>query len=174
MPFDDLLQVQIYDKNVSDDLAQMLGVEMWKIRLIPREKGQYVRVTLELHIPGKKPYLIYDLTDRFIVKGEYVFGLQPVDGDKVDSSTKIRFYHRFSVFFTDEAGDVGNKRRGGFETRPNPFLNLGQPFSYNLPPLRGDGNIILKSFKPSNQDDDSKNSELVVVATLQDPPKLEK
>lgn len=154
------LQIQSYDTRIlRDDLAQMLGVWMWKIRLSTLEKGKSVDVKLELRSPGEKPKPFGGFGESSFEKGDYVFGIQPTGGDSIfiDDSPKIRLYSR--------GGSMGDSH-----VIDNPFRNLGGPSFPWEPSVRADGSILLIRFSPSGKDDDLKNSELVVVTSLQSPP----
>lgn len=162
------LQIQSYDtRNPRDDVAEMLGIWMWKFRLSTLEKDKRVHVRLELRTPGEKPKQFGGSGKSPFSKGDYIFGIQPIGGDSTDinSCPKIRFYSRDSSY----SGEIENRSGGNSFVVDNPFRNLGGPSFYE-PLVRADGSILLVRFSPSGKDDDPKNSELVVVTSLKSPP----
>lgn len=163
------LQIQAYDTDTMvDDTTDMLGIRFWKIRFSTKEKGKQLMTHLELRTPGKESRRLGGGTGISpLEKVDIILGIQPVDGDYLSSSPKTRFYTRL-----DDGREAGRlpRKPGNSYTNSNPFLNLGGYSMRQQPLVRADGTILLLSFGPSSKDGDPKNSELVVVATLQEPP----
>ena len=169
------LQVQINNlKSLRGDTEEMLGIWFWKFRFSLPKEGKQLRVIWELRRPDKEPFRFLETGGNPFPKIDTIFGLQPVggeqidthDGNKIDTSPKIRMYNRQSTF----DGGIEDTGLGRSEVRDNPFLGLGSRRIPINPLVRPDGSILLVQFQPSGKNDDPKNSELVVVATLQDPP----
>ncbi len=164
------LQIQIYNSvnsdEMKDDIAEMLGIRIWKFRVSSLPKNQKVMLRLEVHTPGKEAVTFNGLIMDTVEKFDLIYGLQPIEGNDLTTSPKTRVYNRSSYYIEG----VENRSPGDTNIYPNPFLGLGQHSIYRDPPVRPDGSILLMRFSPSGKFDDPKNSELVVVATLQDPP----
>lgn len=166
---DNGLQIQAYDTDtMADETTDMLGIRFWKVLFSTKQKGKQLMTNLELRTPGKEAKRLGGGVGVFpLDKANVIFAVQSIDGDDFTSSPKTRFYVRLG-----EHTGVGSENRspGNSYTIPNPFLGLGNYVIRDTPTVRADGSIVLVTFQPSDKNNDPKNSELVVVATLQDPP----
>lgn len=138
-----------------DDIADILGITIWKFKLIIAEPELLHKFCLELQSPEKDPEIVFAPAASSFLSSERIItvALYPL-ADNAEDEDKLGIFIGMS---TNTGTNSGSWR----SVINNPGTGFKYPISLPTPDLQDNGEYILMAYSNSGRYPDPDNSQLV-------------